>query len=259
MKVAILGAGVFGTALGGILTENGCDVSYYDPKIYNNALSDVVNGAKYIVLCVPSDVAPQLLRDIPKNIPLIIATKGFLSGDLFADFDDYMILSGPGFADDIKAKKKTKLTSTDKQIEKLFTTDYLSFDYTDDERGVLMCGALKNIYALRSGLLELEPGTKEFNSYIKNVVNEMKDILEINGANSHTVDLSCGVGDLEITCYYPSRNYEFGRILKENPSAKPEKTVESISALKLIKNGKIKLPESATILNELIEISNKWD
>ena len=33
MKIAILGAGAFGTALGGILADNGYDIDYYDPKI----------------------------------------------------------------------------------------------------------------------------------------------------------------------------------------------------------------------------------
>ena len=33
MKIAILGAGAFGTALGGILANKGYDVDYYDSKI----------------------------------------------------------------------------------------------------------------------------------------------------------------------------------------------------------------------------------
>ena len=32
MKVAIMGAGAFGTALGGLLVENKYDVDYYDVK-----------------------------------------------------------------------------------------------------------------------------------------------------------------------------------------------------------------------------------
>ena len=31
MKIAVLGAGAFGTALGGILADNGYDVDFYDP------------------------------------------------------------------------------------------------------------------------------------------------------------------------------------------------------------------------------------
>ena len=84
--------------------------------------------AKYIVLCVPSKAAPYLLPYLPKNKPLIVATKGILSDKAFDDFKDYMVLSGPGFADDIKAAKNTKLTATDDRIIELFETNYLTFD-----------------------------------------------------------------------------------------------------------------------------------
>lgn len=258
MKIAVLGAGAFGTALGGILANKGYDIDYYDSRLESEKLGDVLADAKYVVLCVPSKTVPHLLPYLPKNKPLIVATKGILSDKTFAEFNDYMILSGPGFADDIKAGKQTKLTATDARIVDLFSTDYLTFDDTDDKRGVLMCGALKNVYAIIAGLRKLEPGTEEHKKYLKDVAREMKILLAANGAKSDTVDLVCGKGDLKITCAYPSRNYEFGRILRENPEAKPEKTVEGVSALKRIKRGEIVVPEEVAILQELMEISDKW-
>ena len=33
MKIAILGAGAFGTALGGILADKGYDIDYYDSRV----------------------------------------------------------------------------------------------------------------------------------------------------------------------------------------------------------------------------------
>lgn len=258
MKIAVLGAGAFGTALGGILADKGYDIDYYDSRLEREKLSDVLAKAKYIVLCVPSKAAPHLLPYLPKNKPLIVATKGILSDEVFADFKDYMILSGPGFADDIKTAKKTKLTATDGRIIELFGTDYLTFDKTNDRCGVLMCGALKNVYAILAGLDGLEPNTKEHNRFLTEVAEEMKALLSANGARPETVDLVCGKGDLKITCAYPSRNYEFGRILRENPNAQPEKTVEGVSALKRIKRGEIKVPEKAAILRKLMKASDKW-
>ena len=38
MKIAVLGAGAFGTALGGVLAEKGSDVAYYDSLILKNKL-----------------------------------------------------------------------------------------------------------------------------------------------------------------------------------------------------------------------------
>ncbi len=258
MKIAILGAGAFGTALGGILAEKGYDIDYYDSKCMNDSLEETLSDAKMIVLAVPSKAAPYLLPKLPKKKPLIIATKGILSSDMFKDFPDYMILSGPGFADDIKAHKKTVLTATDDRIVDMFGTSYLTFDRTDDERGVLMCGALKNVYAVMAGILDLKEGTPEHSKFLRDVAKEMKLVLDNNEASGDTVDLVCGKGDLKITCNYPSRNYEFGQILRKNPKAEPEKTVEGLSALKRIKRGEIKVPADAVILKDLIRRSEEW-
>ena len=50
MKIAVLGAGAFGTALGGILADKGYDIDYYDSRLEREKLSDVLADAKYIVL-----------------------------------------------------------------------------------------------------------------------------------------------------------------------------------------------------------------
>ena len=253
MKIAILGAGAFGTALGGILAFNGYDIDYYDPKLERESLSEVLAGASYILLAAPSSAAPYLLPHLPVDTPLIVATKGILGDASFHEFSDYMVLSGPGFADDIKARKKTILTITDKRLEELFRAEYMSFDYTTDAKGVLMCGALKNVYALLSGYRRLEPGTPEFSKYVREASCEMKEFLKVNGADEATVDLACGKGDLKLTCYLPSRNYEFGKIFSENSSAKPEKTVEGLAALRRILRREIKVPENLPIFTEIAE------
>ncbi len=259
MKIAILGAGAFGTALGGVLAEKGYDIDYYDSRVERESLAQVVSSAKYIVLAVPSRAVPYVLPHLPKKIPLIVATKGILSAQTFADFSDYMVLSGPGFADDIKAGKPTKLTATDARIVDLFTTDYLSFDMTDDENGVLMCGALKNVYAIEAGFRGLRRDSEEWMRYIEATCDEMKAILAENGARADTVNLVCGIGDLKLTCGYPSRNYEFGDLLRQNGSLRPEKTVEGLSALKRIIRGEIDLPPTTSIMNEIIGRFKEWD
>lgn len=258
MKIAILGAGAFGTALGGILAEKGYDIDYYDSTLEKESLHEVLMKTKLMVLCVPSKAVSHLLPYLPRRLPMIIATKGLLSDKPFHEFKDYMVLSGPGFAKDIKAAKPTKLTATDKRVVELFETDYLSFDMTDDKCGVLMCGALKNVYAIQAGLLGLERESKEWNKFIKTVVSEMKLVLSANGAKAETVDLVCGIGDLKLTCGYPSRNYEYGDILRKRPGYKPEKTVEGFSALARIRRREITVPDEAVILKQLTKDSFEW-
>lgn len=258
MKIAILGAGAFGTALGEILAGKGYDIDYYDSRFEKENLKEVLETAKYMVLAVPSNVAPYLLPYLPKSKPLIIATKGFLDDHNFKDFNDYMVLSGPGFAADIKAGKETHLTATDQRVMDLFGTDFLDFDFTSDTRGVMMCGALKNIYAILAGFLDLKPGTAKHEQFLTEVAEEMKAILLLNGAEAETVNLNCGVGDLRLTCDTPSRNYEFGQIVRNNVAAAPEKTVEGLTALFKVKRGEIKVPETAMHLKELVRLSDEW-
>ena len=254
MKITILGAGAFGTALGGVLAEKGHDVDYYDKRLQREKLSGAIKNAGYIVLCVPSKAVPYLLPDLPKNIPLIVATKGILSDEVFANFDDYMVLSGPGFAADIKMAKPTKLTATDDRIVELFGTEYLTFDQTKDKRGVLMCGALKNVYAILAGLMNLEPHTIKRDRFITEVSEEMQALLSANGASPDTVNLVCGKGDLDLTCGLPSRNYEYGQRLREDSEYVPENTVEGLSTLKRIICGEIVVPDNCKYLHQIMEI-----
>ena len=258
MKVTILGAGAFGTALGGILEKNHHEVVYYDPRISDKTIAELTANADYLLLAVPSAVVAEVVNELPKNIPLIVATKGILTDKIFRKFSDYMVLSGPGFADDIKAGKETFLTATDQRVADILKAGYMKFDFTDDKLGVLMCGALKNVYALLAGIYNLEKYSPEWEKFIGEVTTEMKEILSANGAKPETVDLVCGIGDLKLTCALPSRNYEFGQSLSCDKNAKPDKTVEGLTALDKIKRGEIVVPGSARYLNILIEMSNEW-
>lgn len=259
MKIAVLGAGAYGKALGGTLEDNKHEVAYFDPKIKDCSLEVVLDGAKYALLATPSEAVVKLLGKLPKDIPLIVATKGLLSTEVFDDFKNYMIVSGPSFANDLEARKLTRLTATNAKVAELLATDYITFDFTNDKRGVLLCGSLKNAYAIYAGILGIRPGTAKHKLYIDSAVDELKEILIANEAKADTVELSCGRGDLEITCGPPSRNYEFGQMLKKDISAKPEKTVEGVATLKRVQKGEIMVPDTAKILKELIKISKKWD
>ena len=81
----------------------------------------------------------------------------------------------------------------------------------------------------------------------------MKSILALNSAEASTVDLYCGISDLELTCGYPSRNYEYGDLLRQDINYKPQKTVEGLSALKRVKRGDINVPDDAFIMKDLME------
>ena len=254
MKVAILGAGAYGCALGGVLLETGHEVEYYDPIKFNRPLEDVVSTADIIILAAPSHAVSELLSQLPQKTPLIIATKGLLSGKMFDGFDDVMVLSGPGFATQITAHQLTHLTITDERIKQLFDVNYFDFDYTNDILGVLLCGSLKNVYAILAGYLNLSKNSSDYQQVIDAIVTEMGIVLEANGAKSDTAELYCGRGDLEISCSPKSRNYSFGLSLKKDPNSQPNATIEGLSAIKQIKAGQLIVPSNATYLRKVLEL-----
>lgn len=251
-KIAILGAGVYGTALGGILASNGYDIDYYDPLKERESLKNVVSNAKMMVLVVPSDTAMKLLSHLPKDVPLVVAAKGFLSEQPFADFKKWDVLSGAGFAEDLKNGNIVHLTVTDRNLAEFFNAPHLVFDYTDDKRGVLICGALKNVYALLAGKLGLKFTSLRMPEFIMQASNEISMILKANDAKFNTIRLSCGVKDLIITCSPKSRNYSYGLSLFNHTLEKPKGTIEGLATIKRIKRGELIVPHSAKILNEFL-------
>lgn len=256
-KITVLGAGAFGSAIGAILKENGHQVTFYDP-VLEILLEEALAGAEVQVLAAPSVAIWDLLPRMPKEVPLIVTTKGLMSDEVFQEFRQFEIVSGPGFARDLKEHRETRLTATGQLAAELLTRPYLSFDFTDDRRGVLLCGSLKNVYAILAGRLGLEPGSNEYQQYLTEVAEEMRATLSANGCQAETVNLSCGVGDLALTCTPSSRNYHFGTRLAEEPTAQPEETVEGVSALKRIERGEITVPPEAFRLRYLLNESKKW-
>lgn len=257
MNITILGAGAFGSALSEILEKNGHKIVFYSLE-YDISLDDALKSADMVLLSVPSAAAPLLLKKLPHDLPLIVATKGLLDFDLFQDFKDIMFISGPSFAEDVKKQRPVQFTITDYRLKRLFAADFITFDETADERGVMLCGSLKNVYAIFAGLADLKPGSSDHEKYLTLVEKEMGAILAKNGAKKETASLYCGRGDLRITCGYPSRNYDFGQKKRQNHNYQPEQTVEGLTTLNLIKNYALVIPESAKILRKLMELSEKW-
>ena len=265
MNIAIYGAGAYGTALGEILKAAGHSILYYDPIKYpDQSLAAVLRSSEVNILACPSNSIGKLILFIPHDKPLICATKGFLSTGQFKDFKQFSVLSGGAFAADLLAKKPTVLTATSPIIGEIFKASWLSFEYTNDIFGVLLCGSFKNIYAIGSGYRRLNPDMPEFTDYLNAVYAEIRLILAANGCNPSTVDLSCGKTDLYITCAsVASRNYRFGLNILEDPSlplklrsgeAHPDATTEGYSALKSLPTSSLQIPGNTPILKSIYDL-----
>lgn len=257
MNILILGAGSYGLALGKVLAQNSHRLSYYDPQKYPNRALDFTD-VDLMLLAAPSSALSTLLPQLPSSLPLLSVTKGLLSLDPFKGFQSFNLLAGAAFASDLNLSRPVTLTLTDSNLAKLFTkTPFLSFDFTADRLGVLLCSSLKNLYALGAGLRNLQEGTTELQTYLQLSGQEIIAILESNHCDPATFELSCGKADLFLTASPRSRNFRLGQHLARHSTLQEDlrnTTLESLSTLSVLKNTPcpISLPANLPLLQQII-------
>lgn len=267
MKITFLGAGVFGEALAKIARYNGHEIKFYDPIKYPEIeLSSAVSGADIIIYTAPSDKHAEILPFLAKDVPLVCASKGFLSKQPFSNFSNFSALGGAAFANQISEDAKISFTVSSELLEHIFSTETIKVEYTADTLGIMLCGALKNIYAIGAGMFgdkkESEQNSVDGKSnfdqsylipYFTSVANEMRDILKANGADENTLKLSCGLPDLVLSSSPDSRNFRFGEAIKYERK-KEDTTIEGLSVINDIKEySDFVIPSSANILMDIIE------
>lgn len=274
MRIGILGAGVYGSAIAKVLRTNGHKVKFYDPYRYSDVLlSDVVRYAQVLFIATPAGVVSGLLKQMPVEAhkkPLIVLTKGVMNVETWKDFDYFEIVSGPGFAEEIEWGKRVKLTVAARGAfggktlaEDLLANTQIKFDKTEDLTGVAMLAGLKNIYAIEAGRRGLAFGSEDFKVFIGNVAHECERFLLQNGGFLETVRLAAGLGDLVLTCgSEASRNYRFGQLLGGRRSALERKrltrrfaremTVEGLFAAREIAKKNLKIPKENEILTSAL-------
>ena len=260
MKITFLGAGVFGTALAKVAEENGHEIRFYDPfKFPDITLKDATNGSDLNIYTAPSNAAKDILENLDKETPLICASKGFLSLKPFENFKDFSALGGAGFAEQIENAEQTEsststitFTTSSEAAETIFSTENIKIEFTKDTLGIMLCGALKNVFALGAGLYGESDSTAAPMSYLESAVSEMQQILKANHADPETLRLSCGAADLVLSCTEKGRNFRFGRDIK-NGKTNTKETVESLSIINSLETcPDFVIPESAHLFNDII-------
>ncbi|MBQ3293534.1 hypothetical protein IJG96_00165 [Candidatus Saccharibacteria bacterium] len=279
MKIGMLGAGAYGSAIAGILRDNHHTVKFYDPARFPNAtLDSVASWAEVIFIAVPANVVRILLKELPEETfrkPAVILTKGIMDLSVWEQFRYFEIVSGPGFAEDIVKHKRFQLTVAARTAtqgetlaEDLLKAPYVKFDKTEDRLGVALLSGLKNIFAIESGRRCLENTSQAYKDYLALAYRECEQILLENGGFIETVRLAAGLGDLALTCgSKKSRNYVFGTLLggrRRTAERKrlarhylQETTVEGVFAAKEIARSDIKIPRKAEILTDILKRINR--
>lgn len=262
MKVGIIGAGAWGTALGTIVARGGADAVLWS---YDGAKKDfdgVVSPANLRVTTNMADmgecdawliVTPAaFFRNTVRSAaqyyggqPVIVCTKGaepetgeFMSEIMAAELPaarDLAVLSGPQFAAEVARGVPTGSTLATRSIIALQTGreifNQLYINPTDDIIGTEICGVGKNAVALICGYNSVAAaGENERAMIFTRAWDEVAQIGIAMGAKIETFLDLCGIGDLFLSATSAtSRNFAGGMAIAQGEEVIG--TVEGIFAL----------------------------
>lgn len=128
------------------------------------------------------------------------------------------VISGPNLAKEIISKQPTATVIASKSsalmtyVKGVLTNDYFRVYVNADIKGVELGGALKNCYAVASGIVDaLGMGDNTKSMLLTRALAEMNRFAVSFGASPLTFLGLTGIGDLIVTCLSPlSRNYNVG-------------------------------------------------
>jgi glycerol-3-phosphate dehydrogenase (NAD(P)+) len=199
---------------------------------FSQEYPDALDGAGLVLMAVPSHGFRQVLRDLKPHWPpgavLVSATKGMEIDSLLtmegvareemgAEIP-YAVLSGPSFAREVAQKQPTAVTIASRQreiahfLQRLFSAPYFRVYTSHDVTGVELGGALKNIFAIGTGILVgMGLGDNSRAALITRGLAEMVRLGTRLGANPMSLTGLAGLGDLILTCTSSqSRNFQVG-------------------------------------------------
>ena len=259
--IVVIGAGSWGTALAIQFARSGRptrlwgrNVSELDALLRDNRnqrylpdaefpanltvvgqLSDALDGARDVLVAVPSHAFRSLLADLKpylrSDMRLAWATKGFeldtgllphqVARQVLGTAWPTAVLSGPTFAKEVGAGLPTAMTiaSPDNNFatalaQSLSASNFRAYTSTDIV-GVEVGGAVKNVLAVGAGLSDgLGFGANTRIALITRGLVEMTRLGVALGAQRETFMGLAGLGDLVLTCTDDqSRNRRFGLLL----------------------------------------------
>lgn len=265
------------------------DFKLDDSVVITTDLEESIRNSKLIVIAIPTafvtDVCKDLKKYIKSNQHICIASKGIEQGTCLFIHDmikkqiktKYIgAISGPSFAVDLVKGVPVGLAVASKSkrtlniIREAFVNDHFKLIPTNDIIGIEVCGAVKNIIAIASGMIDgmgYPISTQAL--LITQSLHDIKAIIHALGGSKKTILSFAGFGDILLTCTSEkSRNYSFGKLIGSKASKeeieeyKNSITIEGLYTLKsihkLINNKKIDIP-TINIIYDIVFKNEKID
>jgi glycerol-3-phosphate dehydrogenase (NAD(P)+) len=228
MKVAVIGAGSWGTAFAGVMQERGHDVALAGRDAPEK---QEVAASELLCVAVPSRVFREVVALLPGNAPILILTKGLdpASGGRLSQVvegREALVLSGPNHAEEIEQglPAAAVLASENEDLAGELQHEIHSSRFrvyvNSDLVGVELCAAAKNVIALAAGAVDgLEAGDNAKAALITRGLAEMARLGEACGARPETFSGMAGMGDLMVTCWSRhGRNRRAGELIARGAS-----------------------------------------
>ncbi len=261
-KIVVMGAGSWGTALAILLAEKGNDVTLWEyqnekavtverereNKVFlpgakfpetlhvTSELEGLLEGAKYVVFSVPSQVLRKVIGSITTQITqdmiLVNTAKGLemstglrmsevMKEEILGKYHKNIVaLSGPTHAEEVANKLPTTILAAGEEekakgVQELFTTNNFRVYLGKDIIGVEVGGAVKNCLAIAAGVCDgLGYGDNTKAALITRGLAEIVRFGRSLGADERTFTGLSGIGDLIVTCASKhSRNRHVGEKL----------------------------------------------
>ena len=230
MKIGVIGAGKWGSALAFALSEkNDVVITSRTPRDLPNFVSlEEILELEYLVIAIPAQQISSWLKEnfIFKNQKVLVAAKGieaksgkFLN-EIYSEYvpdENISFLSGPSFAAEVIQSLPTALVvnAVNEEVSEKFASFFPSFikTYTStDIAGAEVAGAYKNVIAIAAGICEgLGLGKNAAASLISRGLVEMQRFGKVYGAKEESFVGLSGAGDLFLTASSTmSRNFRVG-------------------------------------------------
>ncbi len=192
-----------------------------------------IKDASLLVLAVPAQYTREKVKEVKrycrKDIVIVNTAKGMelssfkrMSQVIQEELPDAAVatLSGPNHSNEVSRKipTATVIASENADLDKLkhiFERDYFKVYPHDDLIGVEICGSVKNITAIATGVISaLGLGDNATGAIITLGLREMVTLCRHFGGNERTAYGLAGVGDLVATCTSAySRNRKAGMLI----------------------------------------------
>ena len=249
---------------------------------FTKDIAEVCRDKEILLFAVPSLYVRNTVRSARKFIPdgqiVVDVAKGIEAETLFTmsqviadELNDgehknvkIVALSGPTHAEEVALDLPTTIVSAcsdmaaAKKVQDVFMNTCMRVYTNDDVLGIELCGALKNIIALASGISAgLGYGDNAKAAIITRGMAEMTRLGKKMGAKQETFAGLAGIGDLIVTATsMHSRNNRCGMLIGQGK--KPEDAVKEVgmvveginalpAAMKLMKEYDVEMPISAMV------------